>query len=247
MSSDPVNDGLGIDARDAFRWPLLAVGMLAGIAGALDAIAFSSFGVFTANQAGNLVLVWVRLPIDAQVAAFSAVSMAGCALGIASVVAARVRAGSRGRRTTLRRPLLAAIALLAVAYFLTSVVGVAPQQNDSTTESAADWWQSAGLVAISAYGLGVLGASVLMVDGRRATVIGSTGAFMSAVRLAVVRIGSGSVTWRDVWAVAVIPISWSAGAAVAALVNPPPWGVVIGIVVVTALLVLSFRRVVPKT
>jgi hypothetical protein len=247
LSSDPVNDGLGIDARHAFRWPLFAVGMLAGIAGAFDAIAFSSFGVFTANQAGNLVLVWVRLPIDAQVAAFSAVSMAGCALGIASVITARVRAVSRGRRTTIRRPLFAAIALLAVAYFLTSVVGVAPQRTDSTAEAAADWWQGAGLVAISAYGLGVLGASVLLVDGRRATVIGSTGAFMSAVRLTVVRIASGSVTWRDVWAVAVIPTSWSAGAAVAALVNPPPWGVVLGIVVVTALLVLSFRRVVPKT
>jgi hypothetical protein len=241
-----VNDGLGIDARDAFRWPLFAVGMLAGIAGALDAIAFSNFGIFTANQAGNLVLVWVRLPIDAQVAAFSAVSMAGCALGIASVVTARVRAVSRGRRTTIQRPLFAAIVLLAVAYFLTSVVGVAPQQNNSMTESAADWWQRAGLVAISAYGLGVLGASVLMVDGRRATVIGSTGAFMSAVRLSVVRIASGSVTWRDVWAVAVIPISWSTGVAVAALGNPPPWGVVLGIVVVAALLVLSLRRVVPK-
>ena len=246
MSSDPGNDGLGIDARNAFRWPLFAVGMLAGIAGALDAIAFSSFGVFTANQAGNLVLVWVRLPIDAQVAAFSAVSMAGCALGIATVVAVRMRSLRQKRPTTIRRPLFAAIALLAIAYFLTSLVGVAPQETSSTAQSTSDWWQRAGLVAISAYGLGVLGASVLLVDGRRTTVIGSTGAFLSAVRLTVVRIASGPVSWRDVWAVAVIPVSWSAGAAVAALVNPPPWGVVLGIGVVTALLAFSLRRVVPR-
>lgn len=241
-----MNDGLGIDARDAFRWPLFAVGMLAGIAGALDAIAFSSFGVFTANQAGNLVLVWVRLPVDAQIAAFSAVSIAGCALGIATVVTVRMRSLHRGRPTTIRRPLFAAIALLAIAYFLTSVVGVEPQRTVSTPESITDWWQRAGLVAVSAYGLGVLGASVLLVDGQRTTVIGSTGAFMSAVRLAVVRVASGPVSWRDVWAVAVIPIFWSAGAAVAALVNPPPWGVVLGIAVVTTLLALSLRRVVPR-
>ncbi len=244
MSSESSAHGLGVDARNAFRWPLFAIGMLAGVAGALDAIAFSSFGVFTANQAGNLVLVWVRLPIDAQVAAFSAVSIAGSALGIATVVASRMWSLRRGRPTTIRRPLFAAIGLLAVAYFLTTLVGVTPGQAVSTTVSATEWWQRAGLVAVSAYGLGVLGASVLLVDGQRTTVIGSTGAFLSAVRLAVVRIAVGSVSWRDVWAVAVIPVSWSAGAAVAALINPPPWGVVLGIAVVTGLLVISFRRVV---
>ena len=244
MSSESSAHGLGVDARDAFRWPLFAIGMLAGVAGALDAIAFSSFGVFTANQAGNLVLVWVRLPVDAQIAAFSAVSIAGCALGIASVVTARMWSLRRGRPTTIRRPLFAAIGLLAVAYFLTSLVGVTPNQAVSTTESATEWWQRAGLVAVSAYGLGVLGASVLLVDGQRTTVIGSTGAFMSAVRLSVVRVATRSVSWRDVWAVAVIPFSWSAGAAIAALIDPPPWGVVFGIAVVTGLLVISFRRVV---
>lgn len=219
--------------------------MLAAIAGALDAIAFATFGVFTANQAGNLVLVWVRLPVDGQIAALSAVSMLGCALGIAAVIAARMRAVRKGRQTTIRRPLLVAIAVLAGAYFLTSLVGVAPQQSIATPELTAPFGQVVGLVIASAFGLGMLGASVLMVDGERTTVIGSTGAFLSAIRLAVVRIASSTVTWRDVWAVAVIPVCWSAGAAVAALTNPPPWGVALGIAVATALLLVSFRRVEP--
>jgi hypothetical protein len=150
----------------------------------------------------------------------------------------------RGRPTTIRRPLFIAIGLLAIAYFLTSLVGVTPDQAVSTTESVSEWWQRAGLVAVSAYGLGVLGSSVLLVDARRTTVIGSTGAFLSAVRLLVVRVATGSVSWRDVWVVAVIPCSWSDGAAIAALINPPPWGVLLGIAVVTGLLVISFRRVV---
>ena len=247
MSKGQKDSGLGVDAQDAFRWPLFAIGMLAAVAGALDAIAFSSFGVFTANQAGNLVLVWVRLLDYPNIAALSAVSMVGSALGIATVVAGRMYAVRRGRATTIRRPLFAAIAILAVAYFLTSLVGIAPQTSASDPAVTGVWWQLGGLVLVSAYGLGVLGAAVLVVDGQRTTVIGSTGAFLSTVRLAVVRLASGGVSWRDVWAVAVIPVSWSAGAALTSLTNPPPWGVVLGIGVVTALLVISLRRVAQQT
>ncbi len=35
--------------------------ILAAIVGAMDALDFRVYGVFTANQAGNLVLVWERL------------------------------------------------------------------------------------------------------------------------------------------------------------------------------------------
>jgi hypothetical protein len=223
-------DGLGPDARTAFRYPFLVIGLLAGIAGALDAIVFAAYGVFTANQAGNLVLVWVHLLDETSIAALSAASIVGSALGISLVVAVRIRATRRGRTPALKAPLIAAFFVLAQAGAVSGLV-------------TAALWERLLFVAISAFGLGLLGASVMLFDGRPTTVIGSTGAFISSVRLLVVHAGTTGAPWRAVWTVAVIPVSWSAGAAVAALTQPPWWATTIGIAVAFILILLSLRRV----
>lgn len=223
-------DGLGPDAHAVFRYPLLAIGLLAGISGALDAIVFANFGVFTANQAGNLVLVWVRLATDPAVAALSVASILGSALGIATIVALRVRAVHRGKREARKAPVVAALIVLAQTGALMGLV-------------TTDIWARIGFVAASAFGLGLLGAAILLFDGRPTTVIGSTGAFIASVRLLVVHAGSRDTPWRAVWVVAVIPVSWSAGAAVAALARPTWWASTIGIGIGLALILWSVRRV----
>jgi len=223
-------DALGPDARTVFRHPFLAIGLLAGIAGALDAIVFAAYGVFTANQAGNLVLVWVNLPDQPTVAALSAASIFGSAFGIALVVAVRSRAARRGRKPALKAPLIAAFIVLAQTGAVSGLVTGA-------------LWQRLAFVAVSAFGLGLLGASVMLFDGRPTTVIGSTGAFITSIRLLVVHMRTAEERWITVWAVAVIPVSWSAGAALAALTKPPWWATTMGIAVALALILLSLRRV----
>lgn len=234
MTVEPHPDprGLGLDAVQAFRWPLLIVGALAGVAGALDAVAFANFGVFTANQAGNLVLVWVRLPTEPAVALLSAASILGCALGIALVVARRMRLYHRGRTPHPRNTLIVALIVLAVSTVLIEVL------DDGSCSV-----QMSVLVVVSAFGLGILGSSIMVVNGAPATVIGSTGSFMAAVRIAVVRLASGDASWRDWWSIAVIPVCWSAGAALTALTNPTPIAASIAVCVLFIGVLFSLRRV----
>jgi uncharacterized membrane protein YoaK (UPF0700 family) len=54
--------------------------ILAVMAGAMDAVDFHLYGVFTANQAANLVLFCVRLTSKAGEAALSLFSLTGFAL-----------------------------------------------------------------------------------------------------------------------------------------------------------------------
>ena len=49
------------NADSALRRPYALVLTLVAIAGAMNALDFRVYGVFTANQAGNLVLLWERM------------------------------------------------------------------------------------------------------------------------------------------------------------------------------------------
>ena len=44
------------NAESALKHPISMIVILAAMAGAMDAVDFQLYGVFTANQAGNLVL-----------------------------------------------------------------------------------------------------------------------------------------------------------------------------------------------
>ena len=234
MTIEPQPDprGLGLDAVQAFRWPLLIVGALSGVAGALDAVAFANFGVFTANQAGNLVLVWVRLPTEPDVALLSLASIVGSALGIALVVWRRMRAFHRGRTPHPRTTLIAALVVVAAATILIEIFS-----DGSPT------WQMSALVVTSAFGLGILGASVMVVNGHQESVIGSGGAYLTAIRMGVVRLSRGDADWRDWWSIAVIPVCWSAGAALTALTNPTPIVASVAVCLLFIGVLFSLRRV----
>ena len=93
------------NANPLFKRPLLVVLVLAGVGGMLDADDYLTYGVFTANQAGNMVLLWLNILEEPGVALLSLSSIVGCALGIASVVFIRSRSwwpiGDRGSRLLL--------------------------------------------------------------------------------------------------------------------------------------------------
>jgi hypothetical protein len=239
--------GLGVDAVSVFRWPLVTLALLAGIAGALDAISFSAFGIFTANQAGNLVLIWVRLPTEPQIAALSVASVLGSGIGIALLVTIRMKFNRRNRELPMRVTLIFTLIVLALTTIATSLLGIDARSTSTSLITQNDWWYLALVVAISAMGLGVMGASIMLVRGQHTTVIGSTGAYISLVRLVVVRLNHGPVTLTDVWTVAVIPVSWSLGAAVTAISDPSPVVATAAIVLVFTAVLLSFRRVADST
>jgi hypothetical protein len=240
-AEDP--QGLGVDASHVFRWPLVTLGFLSGIAGALDAISFGAFGIFTANQAGNLVLIWVRLPTEPLTAALSVASILGSGLGIAFLILLRLRFNARNRVLPMRITLVITLIVLALTTIATSLVGINARSDPTQLIAENNWWYLALVVALSAMGLGVLGASVMVVRGQRTSVIGTTGAYISMVRLAMVRLSHGPVSISDWWTVAVIPVSWSLGAAVTALSNPSPIVATFAIVVVFTAVLLSLRRV----
>ena len=59
------------NADPLFKRPLLVVLILAGVGGMLDADAYLTYGVFPANQAGNMVLLWLKILEDPGVALLS--------------------------------------------------------------------------------------------------------------------------------------------------------------------------------
>ena len=61
-----------------------------------DLKTFQQFGVFTANQAGNLVIVWTLLPATPESAGLALASLLGCAGGIDTVATRKLTLGSPG-------------------------------------------------------------------------------------------------------------------------------------------------------
>ena|SRR5690606_3332117 len=49
------------DTRSEFRFPLLALGLTTAVSGLVDAFTLLRYGVFTANQAGNVVQIGIGL------------------------------------------------------------------------------------------------------------------------------------------------------------------------------------------
>ena len=87
----PAEQVMNPNADSALRRPYALVLTLAAIAGAMDALDFRVYGVFTANQAGNLVLLWERMQDNPGEATLSLFSLAGCAIGVMIVIVLRFR------------------------------------------------------------------------------------------------------------------------------------------------------------
>jgi len=238
------------DAAIVLRRPLAMVLILTAVAGAMDAQDFRAFGVFTANQAGNLVLVWLRLDADPGQVWLSVFSLVGCAVGIAGVLALRrwvpwftSSPGTRGL-LVLAASLLGVTAL-AGAVFLGREVPADPRLLTLGSEA----WFAAGVsVSSSALALAVLATVFTMVGHAKAPVISITGPFVDSIRYGAADLLYRDEGWNRLWRAAIgFPVAWTVGAAVSALM-PVGRGAVAGsgVVIVVAIALLA-RRVNPDT
>ena len=234
---------MSANADSALRRPLAMLLVLAAIAGAMDAVDFHMYGVFTANQAGNLVLFWVRLTTEPGVAALSLFSLAGCAVGVATVLLLRswfpYFASPRGSRALL----YIAAALLVV----TASAGARlsqPLQNAGSNDAllgSGPWWAGALSTSTSAMSLAILGTIFVMFGTSRVHIISGTGPFIDSVRFGVARVLTKDRSWDTrIKAVVFFPLAWSLGAALASL-SPIHRGTIatIGAIAVAATALLS--------
>lgn len=232
------------NAASLLRRPFLAVLVLAGVGGALDADDYLTYGVFTANQAGNMVLLWIKLLDAPGQALLSLSSLIGCALGIGFVVFLRSRewwfVGNRGSRTLL----FVAAGLLAITSFVggrlfDSRVELSTSQLDL---GSSDWWGAFASISLSAFSLGVLATVFIWAGPHKTAVIAATGPYLDAARY-----GAASVFYRDrgyseKWRYLIaFPIAWSIGAMLVGL-TPLDRPFVTWIAVVIVVAVALFAR-----
>jgi hypothetical protein len=230
-----------VDAGVAFRHPFRVMVLVTFVVGALDAVGYDRFGVFTANQAGNLVIGWTLLAHDPAGAGLAVASLGGCAVGVAAVVLLRRLwpwlAGPTGSRALL----VGAAVLMAVAAFVGHEVLRAPGWT------SIDWWTQAASVALTAFSIAVLGVVFVSGGGMRAPVLASTNSFADAVRYATAAgLARAERHWpRRARRAAAFPLAWTTGAAVAAFLPVSRGAFVVALAAVLVATALLARRVTP--
>lgn len=233
------------DASSAFAHPYALVLALAFVAGLLDAVGFSRFGVFTANQAGNLVVGWTLLPDDPATALLSFASIIGCGLGVVLVVLLRHMWPWLGGSTGSRVALGVAATLMALAAVVGEVL-TGDQASQAAAIWTSAWWGTAVSVLVSAAALAAM-ATVFVSGGEmRAPILASTNAFVDAVRYSTaLTLGADA---RREWGMRArraggFPIAWTLGAAATVVV--PVGDLAISIVASTGIVLVAIvaRRV----
>ncbi len=215
-------DLVNVNAQDSLRHPYVVILVLAMVAGAMDAEDFMAFGVFTANQAGNLVFIWVRWQESAAQAWLSIFSLVGFMLGVAGVVLLRRSipwlATPRGSRVLL--------SFAAVLLGVTAIAGLLFLRGDALAATnqlplfSAQWWAAALSVSSSALALSVLATVYVKVGSMNASVIASTGPLFDSVRYGTAAVAFRDLQWRSQAArVAGFPLAWTIGAATAAFLD----------------------------
>ena len=240
-------DLVNVNAQDSLRHPYFVILVLAMVAGAMDAEDFMAFGVFTANQAGNLVFIWVRWQESAAQAWLSIFSLVGFMLGVAVVVLLRRTfpwlATPRGSRALL--------SLAAVLLGVTAIAGLVFLRGETLANSrelplfSGEWWAAALSVSSSALALSVLAAVYVKVGAMNASIIASTGPLFDSVRYGTAAVAFRDPEWkRQARLVAGFPLAWTLGAAIAAFLDVNR-GVIaaIGAVTIVAIALLGARRV----
>lgn len=234
---------MDMNAASSLAKPYFMVLLLVGVAGAMDAVDFREYGVFTANQAGNLVFVWERLLSDVPGALLSLLSLVGCAAGVALVIIVRFRfpyfvvpAGSRAL-------LYVAAALLVVTALVSPPAALSTGDLVTGTRS---WWLASASLISSAMALAVMGTIFIMVGVNKAQVIAGTGPFIDTVRYLVASIFDRDGDWvAKLKEIFWFPFSWTLGAAIGSFM-PGGRVAVAGLgAVIICVIAISSRRVSP--
>ncbi|MER7283851.1 DUF1275 family protein [Dactylosporangium sp. NPDC000244] len=109
------------DSSAEFRSPVLSLATATGVAGLMDALALTRYGVFVANQSGNLIHVGMGLAGHDPLWSASAASIAAFGCGAGTAFRARRRCGP-GHRLD---PAVIEFSLAAVALILWTVLDAA--------------------------------------------------------------------------------------------------------------------------
>lgn len=233
------------NAATALRRPYAMVLLLAMVAGAMDARDYQSFGVFTANQAGNMVLLWVKLLDQPGIALLSLGSLLGAGLGIAFVVFLRSRghwfSGVAGTRALLY---LSAAVLAATSVLGTELFAVTGAQSEQALGVWTSPWLGAMVsVMLSAFSLGMLATIFVAVGNNKAGVIAVTGPFVDGVRYLTANAIFRDPRFRRKWKYALsLPASWSLGALIVGLSPVNRASITMGGVVVVVAIALFAQR-----
>jgi uncharacterized membrane protein YoaK (UPF0700 family) len=233
-----------VDAGEVYRHPLVVVYTLTLAAGAVDAIGFARFGVFTSNQAGNLVIGWTLIPTQPQAALLCLVSILGCGTGVAlAVLLRRLVPGLRGARGAPY--LLVAAAVLVVAAVALGGALV-PNPLATAPDVGTDaWTRTAVSVGIAALALALLATVYVSGAGVRAPILASTNAYMDAVRHGVTAAAfrTGGQWGRRARVAAGFPLAWTVGAAATVLLPFADWTLAAAACGLVVLVGLLARRV----
>ncbi len=165
MSSRPTAP---VDTWHFFARPWLAALALAWTVGVIDAFSFSEYGVFTSNQAGNLVVLGTEIPHDPQRAVLAGLSLLGAVVGVA--VATVIQ-----RHLSTRRWLQVAVplALMISLMILSSVLRL--------VSDSPPWVQ----VPLTSTALAGLATAVYSTPAIHGWITANTGAVLTTVRTAV--------------------------------------------------------------
>lgn len=145
-----------------FRRPWLAAFLLAWTVGVIDASTFQRFGVFTSNQAGNLVFVATTVFSDPAAAKLPALSLVGAGVGVLLGTWLGTRFDPRpGLRVVA--PMTLATALLLVSVLLDLL--------DLT----------AALIPVISAGLACLASALILLPAVGMWITANTGQFLTTV------------------------------------------------------------------
>lgn len=236
---------MDMNAANSLARPYVMVLLLVGVAGAMDVVDYREYGVFTANQTGNLVFVWEKLPHDVPGALLSLLSLMGCAAGVALVILVRFRFPYFVVPSGSRALLYVSAALLVVTALVNPPAALATGDLVLWTNS---WWIAAASLSSSAMALAVMGTIFIMVGVNKAQIIAGTGPFIDTVRYLVASIFDREGDWVSKFKeIFWFPFSWTLGAAIGSFM-PGGRVVVAGIgAVIICGIAISSRRVTSPT
>lgn len=155
------------DSSDTWRFfgrAWLAALALSWTVGVIDSYSYGAYGVFTSNQAGNLVVLGTELPHNPQRAVLAGLSLLGAIVGVAlATVIQRLLDGRRWLQVAV--PMILMIALIITASLLRHLFDSPPRV----------------LVPLTSAGLAGLATAVLRVPAVRGWITANTGAVLTTV------------------------------------------------------------------
>lgn len=155
------------DTWHFFTRPWLVALTLAWTVGVIDSYSFAEYGVFTSNQAGNLVVLGNELPSDPRQATLAGLSLLGAVIGVATATFLQ-RVLARGPWLKVAVPLVLMILLMVLAWILRQFTDSPP----------------AFLVPLTSAALAGLATAVYRVPAIQGWITANTGAVLTTVQTA---------------------------------------------------------------